>query len=191
MNRDANTNRAKTPRHFDEGVEVFHREFGVGRIKVDVRTGAKYPTFDNGTIGTSYTRVWANDNRPVSDACATCGAAAEYVNEATDATAEHLTCAAHVNDGYRPIARQTVEVTVCGPNLRDQSKGSFHVHAAGCADLARGARREPEYAHGWTLKVASRTAVCDAVYPPEDFACESGEYLSDLHFFPCCADLPG
>lgn len=26
-------------------------------------------------------------------------------------------------------------VTILGPNLRDQSKGSFHVHRAGCADL--------------------------------------------------------
>lgn len=80
-------------------------------------------------------------------------------------------------------------VTICGPNLRDQSRGEMHVHAAGCADLVRGAAREPEYRDGWTVEVASRVEASDAVYPPEDFGCESGEYVSSLYFFPCCANL--
>jgi hypothetical protein len=80
-------------------------------------------------------------------------------------------------------------VTICGPNLNDQSKGQFHVHAADCADLVRGARREPAYREGWTIEAATATEVCDEVYPPEDFECESGEYLSDLHFFPCTSAL--
>lgn len=83
-----------------------------------------------------------------------------------------------------------MRVTICGPNLRDQSRGDMHVHAADCADLVRGAAREPEYLNGWTTDAASRVEVCDDIYPPEDFDCESGEYLSSLHFFPCCADLP-
>jgi hypothetical protein len=82
-----------------------------------------------------------------------------------------------------------MKVTVCGPNLRDQSKGTFHVHAAGCADLARGAKREPEYANGWTIEVASAVEVCDEVYPPEDFECESGDNLAEFHFFPCVSAL--
>ena len=83
-----------------------------------------------------------------------------------------------------------MRVTVCGPNLRDQSKGEFHVHAEGCADLVRGANREPEYRTGWPMDATSRVDVCDAVYPPEDFDCESGEFVGSFHFFPCCEELP-
>lgn len=82
-----------------------------------------------------------------------------------------------------------MQVTICGPNLRDQSMGEFHVHAAGCADLLRGARREPEYVDGWTMDADTCVAVCDAVYPPEDFGCESGAYVGSFHFFPCCGEL--
>lgn len=83
-----------------------------------------------------------------------------------------------------------MRVTICGPNLNDQSKGTFHVHAEGCADLRRNARREPEYRNGWSLDAADRVEVCDAVYDPDDFQCESGENLFDFHFFPCCDALP-
>jgi hypothetical protein len=82
-----------------------------------------------------------------------------------------------------------MQVTICGPNLRDQSKGEMHVHAAGCADLVRGAGREPEYRNGWTVDASTRAEVSDHVYPPEDFGCESGEYVGELYFFPCCAEL--
>jgi hypothetical protein len=83
-----------------------------------------------------------------------------------------------------------MQVSIFGPNLRDQSRGDIHVHAEGCADIARMACREPEYATGWSMEAASRVEVCDAVYPPEDFGCEPGEYLGELHFFPCCDGLP-
>jgi hypothetical protein len=86
-----------------------------------------------------------------------------------------------------------MRVTICGPNLRDQSKGSFHVHAAGCADLVRGARREPEYRSDWTIEAATRDDVVLEVYSDMILAndCDPIEdYRSDLHFFPCCADLP-
>lgn len=76
-------------------------------------------------------------------------------------------------------------VTICGPNLRDQSKGTYHVHAAGCADLKKHARREPAYRDGWTIEAASLAEVSDAVYPPEDFGSEPGEYAFDFHVFPC------
>jgi hypothetical protein len=76
-------------------------------------------------------------------------------------------------------------VTVIGPNLRDQSKGSFHVHAAGCADIKRSARRDPEFENGWDIDAENLTEVVDAVYPPEDFGCESGEYLDEFHIAPC------
>jgi hypothetical protein len=67
-----------------------------------------------------------------------------------------------------------MQVSIFGPNLRDQSRGDIHVHAEDCADIARIARREPEYATGWSMEAASRVEVCDAVYPPEDFGCEPG-----------------
>jgi hypothetical protein len=86
-----------------------------------------------------------------------------------------------------------MNVTICGPNLRDQSRGDFHVHAAGCADLARGAQREPEYRNGWTIDADSRLDVANEVYA--DIIDENGEedgssYLETMHFFPCCAELP-
>jgi hypothetical protein len=93
--------------------------------------------------------------------------------------------------------RTTMKVTVCGPNLRDQSKGEFHVHAAGCADLARGARREPMYRDGWTLDVASRLAVAAEMYADQIDENEGNApydapagYLADFHFFPCTSALP-
>jgi hypothetical protein len=82
-----------------------------------------------------------------------------------------------------------MRVTIIGPNLRDQSKGTFHVHAEGCADIARSARRDPAFRDGWTIEAASATEVSDAVYPPEDFGGESGDNVSDFHFAPC-AKLP-
>lgn len=86
-----------------------------------------------------------------------------------------------------------MEVTICGPNLRDQSRGDFHVHAAGCADLWKGIVREPEYDNGWTIDVASRVEAATEVYA--DIAAENGHedgepYLGTMHFFPCCEALP-
>lgn len=84
-----------------------------------------------------------------------------------------------------------MRVTLCGPNLRDQSKGTFHVHAADCTDLTRGARREPEYRNGWTIDADFRTDVAIEVYA--DHMDENGDepsaYVSDFYFFPCCAAL--
>lgn len=109
-----------------------------------------------------------------------------------------------------------MQVTICGPNLRDQSKGTFHVHAAGCGDLVRHARREPEYSNGWTVEVSSRREIVEAIYSdhmdeergeiehykshPDDAARmgRTPEMLAqgvqwtdydDLHVFPC-VDLP-
>jgi hypothetical protein len=88
-------------------------------------------------------------------------------------------------------------ITVCGPNLRDQSKGQFHVHAADCADLVKHARREPEYRHGWTVDVPSvmeavvelYADMLDERYPEDEWGDHWQEY-NDLYFFPCCKSLP-
>lgn len=85
-----------------------------------------------------------------------------------------------------------MRVTICGPNLNDQSKGSFHVHAEGCADLRRQAAREPEYANGWTIEANTRDDAVLGVYDDliNSNDCEPIErYRDDLHFFPCCAAL--
>lgn len=85
-----------------------------------------------------------------------------------------------------------MNVTICGPNLNDQSKGTFHVHATGCVHLTIGARREPEYRNGWTFDADTRVSVAGHVY--EDQIAESDEvaedYVPDFHFFDCCAGLP-
>lgn len=84
-------------------------------------------------------------------------------------------------------------VTICGPNLRDQSKGDLHVHAADCGDLRRGAIREPAYHDGWTIEAGSYAEVVQEVYPPEDFNYDPEEahlYADTLWFAPCTAGLP-
>jgi len=86
-----------------------------------------------------------------------------------------------------------MRVYICGPNLRDQSKGSFHVHAADCADLRRSS--EPVYAEELKhppVEVASAVEAAEYVY--DNGIMQDGEtgadYLHDFHFFPCCDGLP-
>lgn len=90
------------------------------------------------------------------------------------------------------------KVAVCGPNLNDQSKGQFDVHAAGCADL-RGYGPGKRYGGEapWELEVTSRAAVAEEIYADqiaenagEDEAGYIATCLADFHFAPCCADLP-
>lgn len=82
-----------------------------------------------------------------------------------------------------------MQVTICGPNLNDQSKGQYHVHAADCADLKKGARREPVYADGWTIEAKNRDEVGDDIYADhiDEGSMQPGEGKDDCHFFPCCA----
>lgn len=89
-----------------------------------------------------------------------------------------------------------MQVTIYGPNLADQAKGTFHVHAAECRDPAP---RELGYGHqaeGWTIEVPSRWGATLEVY--SDHIREAGDpseahlrgYLDDLWFAPCCRELP-
>jgi hypothetical protein len=83
---------------------------------------------------------------------------------------------------------------VVGPNLRDQSQGSFHVHAVGCRDMQRMARRDPEFAAELRscpdgVEFSTRIEVAEYIYDngimDED---ETGaDYLHDFHFAPCVA----
>ena len=81
-------------------------------------------------------------------------------------------------------------LVICGPGCRD--KANFHVHAAGCADLARNARRVPEYhpsARIALVEVATRLDVAKAIYDG-DFDATHEELVNDFYFFPCCGELP-
>ncbi len=79
-------------------------------------------------------------------------------------------------------------LTIVGPNLPNEAKASFHVHAAGCADLKRGWIRSHR---GHDTTTASKLDVVEQVYGDilaEDDA-TAEEYLYDFHFAPC-VDLP-
>lgn len=74
-------------------------------------------------------------------------------------------------------------LTILGPNLRDQSKGSFHVHDAQCGHLNR-YRDEESYTAGFD----SVEDVVNFIY--EDIIAENeGDdwtmYENDFHFCPC------
>jgi hypothetical protein len=78
-------------------------------------------------------------------------------------------------------------VTIVGPNLPDQSKGTFHVHAILCMDLDK----YPGVNLGRdSVDVASRREAAEYVYPLGDFEWDDDYYIDDLWFAPCCADLP-
>ena len=69
-------------------------------------------------------------------------------------------------------------LTVIGPNLRDQSKGSFHVHDAGCMDI----KRNPNYRNAgkYTANWDSLEDVVTAIY--EEIMWENDED------WPSCAN---
>ena len=82
-------------------------------------------------------------------------------------------------------------VFALGPNLPDQSKGTFHIHKYGCRDVAKylsNIERDK-------LAVTSRLDVAKLIYPPGDFEWDgtietSRWYLGDIWFAPCTKDLP-
>lgn len=93
-----------------------------------------------------------------------------------------------------------MKVAIIGPNLYDQSKGSFHVHTASCRDGKNGRKYPLSYRH--EEEVASRFDVADSVYgdiAAGDYGYEPGsaehtdyveDTLSDFYFHGCVADLP-
>lgn len=83
-------------------------------------------------------------------------------------------------------------VVICGPNLRDQKKGQFHVHVEGCADLKRMLRKEPAYKEGWLLEDAdSKQAVVEHIYEDQmrETIQQNGSTdwreFDDVYMFPC------
>ena len=82
-----------------------------------------------------------------------------------------------------------MQVVIIGPNLQDQSKGSFHVHAKGCADIRRDPKRYGYRLVGPHMRVDAESCADVAEYVYEDMIAESGSdadaYLDDFHFAPC------
>lgn len=86
-------------------------------------------------------------------------------------------------------AQDTQQLTILGPNLADQSKGDFHVHASGCRDIARYPGRVQRDAMVATF--GRRIDVVTTVYPPSDFdyddsvPTEVAPYAGSFYFLPC------
>lgn len=82
-------------------------------------------------------------------------------------------------------------IFIVGPNLRDQSKGQFVIHAAGCRDLQRLARSEPEVRNGWGFDGESLHEIVTEVYADimdeneGTVWAEPNAYMDDFHFAPC------
>lgn len=86
-------------------------------------------------------------------------------------------------------------VHIIGPNLPDQTKGDFHVHAKGCADVTRNRDYQaPDFDQDreMTWDVASQLDAATMVYGDQiaerSMTAEDG--VHDMHFFPCTDALP-
>ena len=89
-----------------------------------------------------------------------------------------------------------MKLVVPGPNLNDQTRGSFHVHAHGCADLkhygpgTKNGGAEINYTD--VFDVQSKLELVSVVYG--DILTENDDipesYLGDFWFAPCVQDLP-
>lgn len=89
-----------------------------------------------------------------------------------------------------------MRIEMFGPNLRDQSKGQFHVHAAGCADCRHYGSGRKFGGETWpTMDVESRWECALDVYSDHmdedpDYADNQGYWLADFWFAPCVSKLP-
>lgn len=89
-------------------------------------------------------------------------------------------------------ATTTLTVEIVGPNLHDQSTGSFHVHTANCRDLSKREYNLAERRSGkWIIDATSIADIVSEVY--SDFLPTNDdneptiwtEYEGDIHVFPC------
>lgn len=90
-----------------------------------------------------------------------------------------------------------MKIEIFGPNLSDQRKGQFHVHAADCGDCKHyGPRGKFGGETGWKIEADSKLAVSEEIHcdilgdyglTPED--AEGREmlldWLSEIWFAPC------
>jgi hypothetical protein len=85
-----------------------------------------------------------------------------------------------------------MKLIVHGPNLHNQTQGTFHVHAAPCRDNAKEVR-ENGSVDPIVLDASSVIDVVDAIYPADQFEDRDAHidaYIADFHFAPCVKDLP-
>ena len=94
-----------------------------------------------------------------------------------------------------------MDVRVCGPNLRDQSKGSFHVHVHDCGDLKhygpggkyggdRDGMNEMLVKNATVLKVVYETYPDQIAEAKEANDFSESDYVQDFWFAPCCETIP-
>jgi hypothetical protein len=84
-----------------------------------------------------------------------------------------------------------MKLTIHGPNLNDQSQGTFHVHTARCRDNAREVKHNGSV-DPYTMDVASVMDVVDVIYPADQFEDRDAHldaYIADFHFAPCVKNL--
>jgi len=94
-----------------------------------------------------------------------------------------------------------MDITILGPNLPDQSEGSYHVHAAGCANVKPSKYSAVIIRNAPVFAAASKAEAVEWAY--EDFlpgGCAEGEsevpytvadLIGDFKFFPCCTGTGG
>lgn len=84
---------------------------------------------------------------------------------------------------HSAAALARIRVLICGPNLSDQSKGSFQIHKPGCEHINRIGGEDP-----WIFGATCQRDVVEEIYG--DQIGESGEtwedYAGDVFFSPCC-----
>lgn len=82
----------------------------------------------------------------------------------------------------------TQQVTLVGPNLPDQTRGYWHVHAAGCRDLRNygGCPKQTFEAatRAEVAEVAAADMLGDCTTDAEYIERINGE-LNEMNFFPC------
>lgn len=79
-----------------------------------------------------------------------------------------------------------IEVMILGPNLLDQSTGSFHVHRVGCADIKRRYPMALRTAESYTMPAECEQEVVESIYA--DFLDDGrswNDYADDVRIFPC------
>lgn len=85
-------------------------------------------------------------------------------------------------------------VAIIGPNLYNQSKGQFHVHAKDCSDIERDPKRYgyASAAPHMVAEAASEDEVAEFVYGDMMDEAEPGSrwakaeaYVEEFHFAPC------
>lgn len=87
----------------------------------------------------------------------------------------------------------TARVICIGPNLPDQTRGSFHVHAVGCADIDRSYRsREFDTDKTNVIEVNTLEELVEYVYADqlrEEEDATASDYANDFYVFPCVKGL--